>query len=317
MLGRGRGFAFVELIIIAVVLATVASVVAVGGRQNRLGGGLAGSMANLKKLAGVTASYGADFEDRLWTFSWKAGDSLSQYADLNDAASDVQAAANQAVDIFRRRFDEDAFPRINSWLPHVNTSTVVLADYLDEQLPMEWVASPGDRHLLEWQRDPYALGHPTNMRRAFTSSYLMPTAFASPDDYPTITQGSSYAVWQVPGDVELGGRLVREVAFPCHKVLLSESASWFFGPRPAWYLTPEARVPVLMMDGSAAVRRTSDANAAWHPADPARDDYFIEYRPRQAYEVPSLDPAGDTLSGKYRWSRHGLGGVDFDGERAE
>jgi hypothetical protein len=272
-------------------------------------------MANLKRFGEVTGNYGADYEDRFWTFSWKEGDRLSQYDDLNYPANDLQAAQFQAHDILRRRFDED-FPRLSSWLPHVSWSSLVLADYLDEPLPLAWIASPGDAYLLEWQKDPYSSGSWLHVLRALRSSYLLPPAFVSPDESPTITQ-ATYTSWYVPWDVQLGGRTIDEVAFPSQKVHLSESAAWFFGPRPLWYLELEARVPMLMVDGSTGVRRTADANAAGNPDDPAQDDYLLRYRPSQDWEAPAFDPAGDVLSGKHRWTRGGLKGIDFDGERVE
>lgn len=313
---RVRGFALVELAVVALALALAAAVIAVGGRQNRLGSGLAGSMANLKRFGEVTGNYAADYEDRFWAFSWKRGDALSQYGDLNFTPDDLQASANQAVDILRRRFDESV-PRFSNWVANVRTGTLVLADYLDESLPMEWTASPGHRVLLEWQHDPYAAGNTWDTRRrAFASSYELPTAFFSPDEYPTITQGSTHSSYYVPPGVELGGRRVNEVDFPSRKAHLSDTASWFFGARPAWYLEPEARVPALSVDGSAAVRRTADANAAGDPINAWRGDYFINYLP-QEWEVPAMHPSGDVVSGKYRWTRRGLRGIDFDGERVE
>jgi hypothetical protein len=290
----------------------------VAARQNRLDGGLAGSMGNLKRVAEVTADYAGDYEDRFWTFSWKAGDDFSQWGDLNNAGSDLTAAANQAIDILRRRFDP-AFGRINGWLPHVKYSALVLADYLDEPLPMEWLASPGDAHLLEWQRDPYAVGDSwLDRRRAFWSSYEVMPAFYSPDEHPTVSQAAAHDQYFIPGDVDLGDRRVWETAFPSGKVHMAEVASWFFGPRPAFFLHEEARVPLLMVDGSAQVRRTADSNAGWDPTQPDsfNDDTFI-YEPSE-WEAPAFDSDGqDLLFGQHRWTRRGLAGSDFDGERVE
>lgn len=315
---HGRGFALVEVGAAVAVLGVACCLGAVAARQNRLGAGLSQSMGNLQRLAEVTANYGADYEDRFWTFSWKAGDDFSQYGDLNNAGSDLDAAANQAVDILRRRFDPD-FGRITGWIPHIKSSSLVLADYLDEALPMEWLASPGDRYLLEWQRDPHGAGDTwSERRRAFWSSYAMPTAFVSPDESPTIVQSSAHNIYQSLTSVELGGRRLAEVAFPSGKVHLSEEASWFFGPRPAFYLHPEARVPMVMVDGSAQVRTTADANAGWDPDQDwsSQDDQF-GYTP-QEWEPPAFSDSGhDRVFGKYRWTRHGLAGVDFDGERVE
>lgn len=315
---RRRAFALTDAGGAAVVLAALCAAGMVAGGQGRKSAGLAASLGNLQRMAEVTAAYGADNDDRFWTFSWKAGDRLSQYADLNDAATDLQAAANQAVDILRRRFDESV-PLLVGWLPHMKTSTLVLADYLEESLPMEWAASPGDAFLLGWQADPYAVGDDwAQRRRAFWSSYVLPTAFVAPDAYPTVVQAHVHNIYMIPPDVPLGGRRIAEVAHPSRKVQLSEEASWFFGPRPAFYLHDEARVPAVMVDGSAAARTSADANAGWDSSRPGidQDDQFW-YEP-SAWEVPAFDGSGsDLVFGKYRWTRQGLGGVDFDGARPE
>ncbi len=317
MLAHRSGFAAIDAGAVLSVAVCACSVVMVAMGQGRKSAGLAGSLANLKKFGEVTGNYAADCEGLLWTFSWKAGDSLSQWDELNNAQTHLQAAANQAVDIIRRRFDEQ-FPRLDSWIPHIVVSALPLGDYLDEILPVEWFASPGDARLLELQRDPYAHGGWLERRWAFSSSYTLPTAFVSPDEYPTIRQAAYYSYF-VPNDIDLGGRRVEEVAFPSGKVHLSEQASWFFGPRPAWYLESEARVPVLMMDGSAGARRTADANAAWDPRDPSQDDYIITYNPPadNYWEPRPLGGSSSRVSGRYRWTRRGLGGVDFDGERVD
>ncbi len=84
-----------------------------------------------------------------------------------------------------------------------------------------------------------------------------------------------------------------------------------------WYLYEEARVPLLLVDGSVSVRRTSDSNHGWNPASPTNEKIFILYGPSQE-EPPTLSGApSETVEGHYRWTRRGLKGVDFGGERVE
>src|SRR5690606_23661453 len=125
------------------------------------------SVANLERFGEVTANYGADYADRMWSFSWRGGVSYDGWF----AADDMQAAANQAEDIIRRPGDPQ-IAQIANLFPHRLYSQLVLADYLDLQLPQRWWASPEDALLLQYQDDPSSLppGN-SNRRMRFHCSY--------------------------------------------------------------------------------------------------------------------------------------------------
>ncbi len=327
-----KAFALVELTVVLVAVALIGSVALVAGSQNRKNAGLAGSLANLRQIAEITGNYAADYQDAVWGLTWKMGYAPSEFADLRNPASNVEAIMFQTVDIIRRRFDVDA-PRFRDRLPSYWLSTLVLADYLDESLPMEWTVSPGDAIRLQWQQDPH---NPPDLGEQggdgwsaafapFGSSYELMPAFFAPDErtneQSTITQYPlGHNGTQIPGSVIFGQRRIGEVLFPAQKVHMAERASFFFGPRPVHYLQSVARVPVLMVDGSASPRTTADANASFSPGLPDRDDKksLTDYSPNPLYEPPTLsgDIKDRRIDTHYKWTRHGLRGIDFAGDRS-
>ena len=104
----------VALIVIppAVALALAAT------RQMRQEAMNASSLSQLRWLAGATASYAADNQERFWTFSWEAG--VLPHSDPtlpSEAATDTGAAAIQATHIIRKLTGRSDFPnQINNVL---------------------------------------------------------------------------------------------------------------------------------------------------------------------------------------------------------
>jgi len=331
--GRGGGFALVEASAIIALGAAACCLGAVAARQNHLNGGLAGSIANLKKIGEATGSYAADFDDQLWSFTWGVGEDQSRFEDLWNPSTPALAIAYQATDIVRRRFDE-SIPRLEDRLAAPFLSTLVLVDYLDESLPAEWAVSPGDAIRLEWQADPH---NPPELNEQggaawdaiygpFGSSYQLMPAFVGADQRDGNNEvlrqyAPHHDLYLVPPSVVFGGRRVGEIGFPAGKVHMAERASYFFGPRPVYFLHQEARVPVLMADGSVSPRTSRDANLSFNPNYPDSPYYVsvADYSPNTMHEPPTLGggPRDPSLETHYKWTRRGLRGVDFNGERAE
>ncbi|MCC7387945.1 MAG: hypothetical protein IT431_04165 [Phycisphaerales bacterium] len=322
-----------EVFVVVGIAAVGLSMLMVGAGQSRKSAGLAGSLANLKRIGEVGANYAADYEDFIWAFSWQAGDTSSQYQDLRDPYNAMAATAYQATDILRRLYDESVDSYSDRYGPYW-ISTLVLADYLGESLPMEWVVSPGDEVRLEWQADP---DNPPDLDDqggtawarvfcGFGSSYEYMPAFFAPDERAnsqnTLAQyAGQHSITTVPNVMVNGSRRVSEISFPGHKVQMAERASFFFGPKPVFYMLPQARVPVLMADGSASPRTTGEANSSFHPngADDPDRVSITDYLPNPIFEVPTLSgtPRDNDIETHYKWTRRGLRGIDFAGERAE
>ncbi len=329
-----RGFSLVELVVVCVVVAVVCAMAWPGARLARSQAGLAGSLANLKKIGEGTGAYAADYDDQFWAFSWKGGDTSSQYEDLRLPNGDVPAHMYQSVDIARRLSGRDEIPRYDNNYKPLYLSTLVLADFLQDSLPAEWSVSPGDKARLGWAADPGNppdLGIPEIKDFAATfgpygSSYMLMPAFIAPDEkvgrQDTIYQYKpEHDLMWIPGWLKFGGRRVSEVLFPAQKVHMAERASFFFGPTPTHYLHAEARVPVLMVDGSATPRASADANDSFLPNQPynLNRTSVTNYKPNLIYEPPTLsgDATDNNVETHYKWTRRGLRGVDFNGQRVE
>lgn len=352
MTGRKNGFADRAAYALPETAATVGigavliALLAVAAHESQRVAGLSATMANYRQLAAATADYAADHRDRFWTFSWRPGPdgTVSQFPDLNSHLDDdpnrgrswMRAAANQAIDIIRRRTGDDNFPVNTSWIPHFQYGHLVLAEYRQDPLLSPFTLSRNDFPRELWRRayeqDPtgaafFALDRrpsgtaPSLLRWAFSSSYwLVPSAFSRDAhdtvDGTTLEQASTHNGFSV-GLSRLGDRTRSQVAFPSHKVLVNDQFQRYFGSRYPFFAYEEARLPVLMADGSAAVRATQEAGRGFRPNRPRLVlPTVFKYQPDTAWEPPtlsSLRSGSDSVFGHYRWTRGGLQGRDFEG----
>lgn len=313
-------FALIEVLVSLAIVAALLTVFALSAADSRRAASLGDSINNLKQYAWAGSAYTGDCAERVWTFSWRAGTSQpSEYGDLQFAPTDLDAAACQAADIIRRRHNGN-FPRISAWVPHIMTSHLVLADQFNLPLPLPWVASPADVNRLAWQRwpnnpVPLPLGPPENVRWVYSSSYEFGPAFWSRDQRQgsqnTVEQSSTHNTYIILSGVILGDRSLTQVVYPSRKAMVWESHQRFFGPRTAFYAYPEARVPVLTVDGSVVARASSEANDGFSPNNPTSPfPTRFTYSPLN-YESPALPGVSAVVAGKMRWTRGGLTGRDF------
>lgn len=325
---RTRGFILTEAVILVLVVGIVLAILAVSASEARRQASLGNDLANLRQLGAGYAAYGGDNADRVASFSWEPG---IDYGFGGIAPNGTSAAANQAWHILRTRTGRPEWfgSTPPNWVPHILYSHLVLLDYLDTNLPHHSVVSPEDRIRLLWQQDPYegfeALGENqrpvpiilANRRWPFSSSYELAPAFYSPDVTPTIEQGggTDHNVYLTPTGTELGRRRLTEIAFPAQKVMMYDQYERHFGPRTAFFMYSDARVPLLLADGAATVRRTDTTNRGFYPGTPTAPGQLtrVAYRPA-AWEPPTLsgEPA-QLLTAHYRFTRSGLRGRDFGG----
>jgi hypothetical protein len=126
---------------------------------------------------------------------------------------------------------------------------------------------------------------------------------------PAGTTGSFFLPVNQP-DV-MYGKLLTAVQFPSRKAFVQDTISRHFGPLPSYHMLPQARFPVLMCDGSAMVRPSSQANPGGNPNMPAAPAYQIRYDP-SVIDPPSPAPNTMVDHGPL-WTRMGLQGRDFGG----
>jgi type II secretory pathway pseudopilin PulG len=322
---RRRGIALPEVVAAAAVVGVLASLIFVTGWRTRAQASAARDLSNLRMIAGWTESYAADNQELYWAFSWKRGHQNSQWPDLNNSGSDLQAASDQAVDILRRRAGRLDIPRITAWIPHVLYLHLVVQDYADRGLPDLSLVSAGDVHRMNWARDPAGFDQgvflpnqpspSTNAKRwPYSSSFACPTAFWDLSPVGSrLSQASGHSQWFVPGNAELAAQRRAAAAFPSQKVFLHDQGAWHFG-RPTYFAHEQARAAVLMADSSAGFRSTADANPGWQPNNPSNPSPTVfGYQP-QAWEPPTVSgqPA-EVVTGHYRWTRGGIKGIDYGG----
>jgi hypothetical protein len=325
--GGRPAFALLDLLTLLALATIVVSLLSVMGTRSRRLGQLGESMANLKFYASGSQSYGADYADRFWSFSWRPNNVPADAdPDLRASAlgSDTTAAAAQAIQILRRLANRPDIQIVTNWIPHILYSHLVLAEHMNAELPARFAVSPGDRERLRWANDPAGFDRgiytpnpgtgETAKRWPYSSSYELGPAFSGPDSgQNAITQSNQSNTYIVPSTPNvLGTRLLSEVVHPSQKAMVWEQYSRYHAPRAAFFMYSEARCPILFVDGSVRPRLTQQGNRGWNPAQPTATFPITMTHTTMAWESGASLPT-TTVQGNYRYTRQGLRGRDFDG----
>lgn len=333
-----RGFSIRDMCFGLAALAVVGALVVAGSAGARKRSQLAAAQNQLRWIAGVTTSYAADFEDRMWGLSWREGELPHSTPGLPTiAGSSLMATAVQAIDLLHRRAGRTDIPVPSSWYTAAMYSHLPLLDYLDRDGPDLSFVSPGDKHRLNWTKDPQELHDqgfwqpyqepwggagpvPVAQRRwPYSSSFQTPPVIVSTpvEGSDAVSQGSSHPLYWAPSGATFQGCNLASVAYPAQKVLLHESSSWYTGAEFRYYADPRASINVLTADGSARLLATEGTNHGWRPGSPTSSGHTLfTYEPR-IWEGPRPPVGESRMIGRYRFTRGALAGRDFGGPEVD
>ncbi|MCC6660520.1 MAG: hypothetical protein IT437_06495 [Phycisphaerales bacterium] len=321
-----KGFALAEAAVLAAVIACITALLLVFGHNQRRQGRLGEDIGKLRRIGALTGQYAADNVDLYWNFSWKKGGTYSQYPDLNNAPTDLQAGADQAVDILRRVAGREDITRITAWFPHVSYAHLPLLDR-SKVVPDETFISAADERRLTWSRDPrgfdgglYAPSPPPDpaaKRWPYSASFTVSTTFFDKSPEGNRVEAASHWQYFVPSNAQLGGKALSGVAFPAQKAFAHDSNARHFGTMQPYCTHDEARLPILFADGSVLVKAAAESNSGWQPNAPASAfPSRFKYAP-QPWEPPTLSGLpSEYVRGRFRWTRGFLDGRDLGGPEA-
>ncbi|RMH13068.1 MAG: prepilin-type N-terminal cleavage/methylation domain-containing protein, partial [Planctomycetota bacterium] len=142
-MGRRRvlGFTLIELLVVIAIIALLIGILLPALAKARRAGRAAVCKSNLKSHGVGMASYATDFQDKIFSYSWRAGMHV-QNEYINPPAAfqdDMTAAQWQQTEILRRRTgrvsgEHRILNNLNT-MPHRRFNHLVLFDYLSSQLP--------------------------------------------------------------------------------------------------------------------------------------------------------------------------------------
>ncbi len=348
---HSTGFSLIELAIILAISVSVGAVLTPALSHSRSQARGMSSEGNLATIGQIGAMYGLDNDDRIFTYTWQAGEG---YINLRNGKviyppTDTEAAAMQSTNILQRAtgrlFGDSRLLIPSQRVMHRQYSHLVLADYLGGNVSDPMWADPADANLLHWQANPleyleddnsfpYGNGIPDQagydddgswdsvaivQKWAFASSYqTVPHAWQQVYSFaqyaPHASTPQLFARVSNTFAPQLGDRRFHEVRFPSAKVWMHEEFDREQAGTP-YFAYDHAQPAKLMFDGSINTAMSGLAASSVSPEDYLNRDKFVweqTYVPLDTFPVPLGGLEDPTLLNmRYRWTLGGLQGIDY------
>ncbi len=343
-----RGFSLIELIATIVILVVLAGAIAPALGQIRHQARAATSADNLMQIGQARDMYAKDNTDRIFTYTWRAGETYTMPNGQTRTPNSAQeAASRQNEEILMRRTQRiNGVSKIrhdSARLTHRRSVHVVLMDYMagddDASFANLVFVDPADGDLLNWQERPldylsdsnglpYADGAPSGyddnsvwfqlavrQRWSFGTSYFS-TPFAWQGDGPDNVYGpveSTPHLYMANGSPDLSGRYMNQVQSPSRKVHMFEEFDREQKRQP-YFAYGSARSDKLMFDGSINSQASSSSQPSVHPTYPDGPIWKQRYVPLHVFPIPMIGGLGSNreLNMRYMWTKNGLQGFDYN-----
>ncbi|MFT5423493.1 MAG: prepilin-type N-terminal cleavage/methylation domain-containing protein [Phycisphaerales bacterium] len=323
-----KAFTLIELLVVIAIIALLIGILLPALGKARGTARNVVSQSNMRSLGASAANFASDSDDKIFSF-----------------AQSLNASQKQAIDILSARTGREigggrpsALIRLNSITPSRRYQHFVLFDYLTSQLPEQIASSPFDRNLAEWQDNPVE-AQTTSVPYVGSSVpafYDRSSNWPSDDVRQLWPYASTYQVvpaawnvnnnrskqrsWAPTGDTphlffvgQAQQRYYKDVAFPSSKVHMFEEFDRLSKSEGIWFAFPEAKCNLLFFDSSVRNLASREANPGWNPASP-NSVWRQKYKALDTFPLFNGHKTRDEWFMKYRWTREGLGGLDFGGK---